>query len=205
MKKPLTERLDIDLLNDLELAKVNPNLTAAEIARKHGLSRQYVHQIMKKLYPRPYLWYKERKKKAISSKKPPKNWHRIGKNTSLASRKRIDFENLCRSKGFLVEYSPNLQAYHLKINGKKVLIRAANTAIQYAKTAKMRYFKVNIENLRNRYIDVLAYFHKPSETWLLFPIKGHENPKNLYIPEKIEESHSHFQHQENWEIFKDEH
>ncbi|MEA3478907.1 MAG: hypothetical protein U9R60_12050, partial [Bacteroidota bacterium] len=190
------------IINDFEMSITDPNVTLVDIADRHKVSRQYVNQVFMSLYPKPYRYYQKKLKNAEKREIPTPSWQKSHESAFKSIQIRPKFVKICKKKGFKIEYSPNLNHYHLKINGKKTIIRASGNTYTTNLMTYHTYYRLSISDNHHNNAEILTFFHHNIGKFFIIPVSI--IPKRLYIPSTKPRIRNKYWNNyiERWDLFE---
>lgn len=165
------------LFDDLESVRSTHFYNLSSVARKYGISREYVRQIYKMLYKEGFTKKKRQKReqRQISESLSCINDPRY----KMAEHKKngpgyqgVLIEHLffveCKNRGFEIEFPCNID-FDLVVNGYKIDVKSASRPRLLAPTSKTKHFSFQISKKQRSVCDFFACYIKPFNAFYIIP------------------------------------
>lgn len=188
MANRLKDKYGKSLLKDMALLYKNPAYTLTRVGLKHGVTREYIRQIFKKLYKVTYKYALSKKSKKyhedIGCANDPRYIVVCHSSKSSFYKTAVvtnDVWKIANQNGWKIELSCSKKYGDIVINGYRVAIRLCKKPRKY--TSKKYYYLFRIN--KNEFVDFFILHTGDTKRWFIIPSVVLNGSVNIYVRDDV--------------------
>lgn len=192
----LRKKYGVEFFKDIKTVHSKHFYGLAQVAEKHGVTREYIRQVHKMIYGEGFRVYREAK---TEERKESENLvcandprHKVanylkGSDPHKGAVAEKMFMEKCEKIGLPVDISC-LRTSDIIVNGHRIDVKSAYTSIKPSPTQKNKYFKFGISPEQRRICDFFACYAVSKDCFYIIPNyeknKKFSKDRTIYISEE---------------------